>query len=364
MIQFQIRKGDLRVTRQVELTNSESKPGVGQIRVAIDRFAVTANNVTYAVTGDQLGYWNFFPPLGEDSDGWGVLPVWGFADVVESRADEIPVGDRVFGFLPAATELTMTPINVSPLQFTENAAHRRELPATYNHYRRVLAEPGYDRATDPERMLLRPLLVTSFCLWESLRDHDWYGAEQIVVLSASSKTSIGLSYALQDAPSAPSVTGLTSARNLDFLQEVGTYQTSLPYDSITSLRADLATVIVDVSGNGELLQELRAHLGDKLRMCVRVGITHWEQAGSGNVRSDERSEFFFAPAHIQKRVAESGSADFDASVSAFLRVAAAKTKDWMKIVKIQGMAGLTVVYSDVCGGRLAANEGLIVELPK
>ena len=33
----------------------------GQVRLRVERFALTANTVTYATTGDTLGYWDFFP---------------------------------------------------------------------------------------------------------------------------------------------------------------------------------------------------------------------------------------------------------------------------------------------------------------
>ena len=39
----------------------------GQVRFGVDRFAFTANNISYALAGDMLGYWRFFPA----PDGWG-----------------------------------------------------------------------------------------------------------------------------------------------------------------------------------------------------------------------------------------------------------------------------------------------------
>ena len=33
----------------------------GEMRLRVDSFAFTANNVTYAGLGEQLGYWEFFP---------------------------------------------------------------------------------------------------------------------------------------------------------------------------------------------------------------------------------------------------------------------------------------------------------------
>ena len=60
-------------------------PGPGQVLVRIDRFAFTANNVTYGVAGDMLNYWSFFPA----EEGWGRIPVWGFGDVVRSSHDAV-----------------------------------------------------------------------------------------------------------------------------------------------------------------------------------------------------------------------------------------------------------------------------------
>src|SRR5690242_13818907 len=66
----------------------------GRVLLAIDAFALTANNVTYAVFGDAMRYWQFFPA----HDEWGRIPVWGFADVVRSAHDDVPVGERVYGY--------------------------------------------------------------------------------------------------------------------------------------------------------------------------------------------------------------------------------------------------------------------------
>ncbi len=61
----------------------------------------------------MLGYWQFFPPLGDDTEGWGVIPVWGFAEIVASNVSDLPVGDRLFGYFPPADQLTMTPVNIA-----------------------------------------------------------------------------------------------------------------------------------------------------------------------------------------------------------------------------------------------------------
>ena len=85
----------------------------GQVRFAVENFALTSNNITYAVFGEAMRYWDFFPvPLGDEFDdgrAWGRVPVWGFALATESHCDEVPVGTRVYGYLPMANTLVMTP---------------------------------------------------------------------------------------------------------------------------------------------------------------------------------------------------------------------------------------------------------------
>src|SRR5690349_15950040 len=65
----------------------------GQVLLGVDAFGFTANNVTYAVFGEAMGYWSFFPA----PDGWGRVPVWGFADVLRSEHPDVRVGERLYG---------------------------------------------------------------------------------------------------------------------------------------------------------------------------------------------------------------------------------------------------------------------------
>ena len=364
MTEFQVRKDNISKHRVVAGVPTENAPQLadGKIRAKIERFAFTANNVTYAVTGDRIGYWQFFPVSGEDADGWGMMPVWGFADVVESRCAEVPVGDRLFGYFPPATYLDMTPTRITEQRFVEGAEHRATLPPAYNSYTRVNAEPDYNRATDNERMLLWPLHITSFCLWDALQDKDWYGARQLVIVSASSKTSIGLAYALDDDATAPPAVAITSRRNLGLVSKLGLYAQSVTYETLTDIDATMPTVIVDMSGNREVLGRLHRHLGDNMMHCINVGLTHWDETKAGDGLISERSEFFFAPAHIQKRLKDWGPDGFTQRTSSFMQQTAMKSRAWLKLRAIDGLPGLAEVYEDVCEGRVAADEGLIIEL--
>lgn len=362
MTELQVRRDNLTTTRVVGTAGDidEAPLGDDEILAKVDRFAFTANNITYGVVGDQLGYWQFFPPAGGDTDGWGLIPVWGFADVVRSNVAEVPAGERLFGYFPPATHLVLKPTRISEARFIDGAAHRAKLPAGYNNYYRVGAEPGYDRAGDAERMLFFPLHVTSFCLWDALKSGNWYGAQQVIVVSASSKTSIGLAYGLDMDADAPPAVAVTSERNRGFVDKLGIYARTVSYDSLSDIDASIPGVIVDMSGNIDILNRLDEHLGGNMAHCIRVGVTHHDAAG-GKLKL-QRSSWFFAPGHIEQRIKDWGPGGFMQKSSEFIRATSARSRDWLKVTSIDGLGGLQAVFDDVANGRIAADEGLIVEL--
>ena len=106
---FEVDRRDFRRTRIVAGENTALSPG--QIRLAVERFALTTNNVTYAVVGDMLDYWGFFPTEAP----WGRLPAMGLGSVVESAHPDIAAGGRYFGFYPMSSDVV---IAVKPLSST------------------------------------------------------------------------------------------------------------------------------------------------------------------------------------------------------------------------------------------------------
>lgn len=358
MSEFQTSKADLSTGRIVETDMPSIRRG--EVLAKVDRYAFTANNVTYAAMGDHLRYWEFFRPQGESPQDWGIIPVWGFADVVESQSDDVPVGDRLFGYFPPATYLSMTPSNVSGTAFIEASEHRKSLPVSYNQYRRVNNEPGYDKATDNERMLLFVLHLTSFCLHDMLSSNNWYDAEQVVIISASSKTSTGLAYGLAADQAAPSIVGLTSKRNTELVNSINVYDSVHSYDDLEHIDANKATVIVDMSGDSPILSRLHSHLGANMRFCSNVGFTHWDEPQSADGIITERSKMFFAPTHIQTRIKEWGNAEFDKKSMQFIMHSFAKSRQWMQMTELDGLRGLATKYKDIVDGNVPADQGLIV----
>ena len=161
--------------------------------MAIDAFALTANNITYAAFGEAMSYWGFFP-TGDAATG--CIPVWGFANVVESRCAGAAVAERFYGYFPMANDVVLQPVRVNEAGFFDGAEHRRELHAVYNQYSRCSADPGYAPAREAEQALLRPQLITSFLIDDFLADSAYFGARTVALSSASSKTAYGTAFCL------------------------------------------------------------------------------------------------------------------------------------------------------------------------
>ena len=268
----------------------------GAVRLKVESFAVTANNITYAVAGDRFGYWNFFPGEGE----FGVVPMWGHAVVEQSANAEIKEGERVYGYIPMGTHLTVIPGNVSPYGFADTAEHRQPMSPIYNQYTRLSADPEHDPAKENERMIFGPLFKTGFLIENFMRREDWFGAEAVILTSASSKTAMGLASVTKDRSPGTKRIGLTSAGNVGFVEATGLYDEVVAYDDLGKL-TKVPSVSVDFAGNAKLLHSIHEHFKDDLKYSCLVGATHIEARGGALGDPEKMSGpepiLFFAPDH-------------------------------------------------------------------
>lgn len=365
MRQLQTLKSDLSKTRILETQNSDIQEE--EISVSIESFAFTSNNVTYGVAGDRIGYWQFFKTTEDANNEWGCIPVWGYAKIIKSNVEELNVGERLFGYFPPGDILNLKPIKVTDKGFIDGKEHRKDLPAVYNNYLRLSGDINYDDKLDNIRSLLFPLHITSFCICDALEDHAYFGAEQIIVISASSKTAIGLAQGLQDASSVPSIIGLTSEKNLEFVKNLNCYDEVIAYDCLSDVNFNLKSVMVDMAGSRKILGTLHGSLADKMLKCLTVGMTHWDnevtaEDALGQAMLRERTEFFFAPAHIQKRVKDWGHEGYNQKTSEFMKTRSIQSADWMQVKKIIGLENFISTYEKFVNGNINPSEGIIVEL--
>jgi len=329
----------------------------GQVRLRLDRFALTSNNITYAAAGDLLDYWGFFPA----EPGWGHIPVMGFADVSESAHPEITVGERVFGFFPMTSHLVVAAEPAGAGQFVDGAAHRRQHALAYRQYSRIAHDPVYEPGREDQILLLRGLFLTAFLVDAFLSDHDGFGAERYVVGSASSKTGIALAWLLA-RESRGRVVGVTAPRNREFVQGLGCYDQVIGYDEVKTLPAQVPTTFIDHSGDGDFVAALHHHLGDRLGHHCVVGATHWNAAPRPAELPGPEPAFFFAPGEIAKRVQAWGADGFQQRLAGSWRQFCAWTDGWLRIVRGAGPAELTRVYHELLEGRARPAEGHVLSL--
>lgn len=355
---FEVNRTDLHQTCVIAPTEVEL--GEGEIRLRVDRFALTTNNITYAVFGEAMQYWNFFPA---SSEGWGRVPVWGFADVVESRCESVTVGARVYGYLPMSTDLVVVPGKMNDRGFIDTVEHRRPMATAYNNYVLVDADPIYTPDHEDHQMLLWPLFFTSFLIDDVIADAGFYGATSVVLSSASSKTAIVAAYLLHRRGDLE-VVGLTSADNLAFVEGLGCYSRVVTYDQIDSLPVESA-VFVDMAGNSVVRNAVHAHYGSSLRYSMMVGGTHWDQPAapaSADALVGPTPQFFFAPTQITKRNAEWGNAVLDERVGNAWEHFVSWASEWLQFHFAIGPVAVEAAYQELLAGGADPSVGYICSL--
>jgi uncharacterized protein DUF2855 len=307
-----------------------------EVLLRVDRVGLTANNVTYGVIGEMIGYWRFFPVAAE---GRGVIPVWGFAEVVESTLDALPAGTRVYGYLPMSSHLVVR-AKLTSSGFVDASEHRADLPAVYNSYLVTSKDPAYDPRLEDLQALYRPLFLTSFLLADQLADNDFHGARTVVISSASSKTAFGTAQCLHG--SGVRLVGLTSPRNVEFTTGLGLYDTVLPYDAAVDVEP---SVYLDFSGSADLRSTLHDRLGEALVKDISIGLTHQ------STTPDPRTEFFFAPEQLRKRTADWGADGLAQRFGEAWRGFTAQAGDWVGVVHHSGPDGLIEVWQAIVAGK-------------
>lgn len=331
----------------------------GELLLACDRFAFTANNITYALLGEQYGYWRYFPT----EVGWGRIPVWGFADVVASRHPQLPVGERVYGYLPMSTALRVSVDRVHAAGFADAAPHRSALPAAYQYYRRVRADPGYRVEREAEHVLLQPLFLTAFLLHDFVTENRHFGARRILLTSASSKTAIATAarFALGKSP-ALELIALTSDRHAAFVTGLGYADRVLSYEAIESLDATVPTLAIDFAGNAALRRRVHRHCLNQLTASLLVGGTHWQAAESPEDLPGAKPQVFFAPAQLAHRSRAWGPQVFEQRLAEAWLGFVADTTRWLRIRSAHGSEAVERVYREALAGSLDPRDGHVLTM--
>lgn len=364
-----IRKDQLTTT---ELRHSPQLPlNPGEIRMRIDSFALTSNNITYAAFGDAMNYWSFFPVTAADARLWGRIPVWGFGTVVASEHSDVALGERFYGYYPMSSHVVLQPARTSSAGFSDGAAHRASLHPVYNQYVRCSADPFYTAESEDTQALLRPLFTTSWLIDDFLADNQFFGAAEpggppatLILSSASSKTAFGTAFQLAQRDGVEAV-GLTSAGNVAFCESLGCYHRVLAYEQLDQINADAACVYIDFAGNAELRRAIHTRF-TQLRYSSSIGGTHVDQLGGAKTLPGPKPTLFFAPAQIKKRSGEWGAQGLGQRLLQAWQSFTARVNDpqnpWLVVHHHRGADAVALTYQMVLGGRGDPREGHILTL--
>lgn len=356
-IDFVVAKDDLYQCKTIatSLPGADALPQDGLL-VRVDRFAFTANNITYAVLGDELKYWQLFPA----PYGFGNIPVWGFGEVTASKHPNVAVGEHLFGYFPMATHLVIEATDVSRRGLRDGAAPRQGVAPVYNAYARVSGDPAYAGRQGDYQALLRPLFMLSFLVNDFLAENVEFGANAVLLSSASSKTAFGLAHLLQTR--GRKVIGLTSAGNTAFVSSLGCYDEVVNYDCVTSFPSDAPVAFVDMAGNSALRAGLHRHFGDQMKCSVRVGLTHRATEADEGALPGAKARWFFAPDQIRKRAREWGPGGIEQRFGAAWSGFAPRLERCLTVVESRGPEAVRQIYLDTLKGRIPPEQGHMLSL--
>jgi hypothetical protein len=335
------------LVRRDDLADAELRPAPrsalasGEVRLTVEKFALTMNNVTYARLGDtELPFFDAFPAPA----GYGRVPVWAFLRVTDSRNPGVPVGGRYFGYVPMSTHHTVAARPTSR-GFVDTAAQRAFLPVWYRTFQRA-AEPD---ALDDHRAVFRPIFPASFHLASFLAEQAAHGAKSVLISSASSRTAIGLADLLARQAELP-ILGLTSAANVDFVAGLGRYDTVAAYEELDSVPLLGPAVFVDLTGDHRRIREVYARFPGQLAHTALVGYTHPASVQFPPDLTDPEPEIFFTPAVEEQAVAAEGEERFHARYHEAEQRFLASAATWLTIRRRQGPAAIAEVFRSLLAG--------------
>ncbi|GAA2076893.1 DUF2855 family protein [Actinomadura alba] len=348
------------VVKRNDLTVSEvrdaprNRLGEGEVRLAVERFGLTANNATYARFGDDsvIAFWRAFP----GPSGYGRVPVWGFARVEESSHPDIAAGSRYFGYLPMSTHHVVT---AEPMArgFADTAAQREFLHPWYRTY-----EPAGDPdPLDDRWALLHPVYPAAFNLADLLEQQAALGARSVLITSASSKVAIGLVEELAARQVPLSAVGLTGGRNTAFVEGLDLYDTVASYDALSSISVAGPTVFVDLTGDPARRTAVCERFTNELCHTALVGFTH----PTATVLpppglAGPEPQVFFTPAIEMETIAKEGADSYYTRYAESEKRFVEYSASWLTVHDRRGPEAIADSFRSLLAGEQAPNTSDIL----
>jgi len=255
---------DQPLTRTRVITDELTAPHAGEVLLAVERFGLSSNNISYALLGDMLGHWKPFPA----AEGWGRVPAWGVGRVLAADPSVAREGARFAGYMPMATHVLMQ-AESTDAGLRDTSLERAGMLPLYRELRAVDDDPIWREEAIDLELAMMPVEPLAALLDEDLRR---LAVTHVVISSASSKTAMGLGHLLRER--SVRVTGLSSPRGASAVAGAESSDTVLTYDDIDSLGRTGTIAYVDIAGDPEVTRSVHEHLGSSLTHSIGVGGSH------------------------------------------------------------------------------------------
>lgn len=290
--------------------NSSQLPPLepGNVRVKPRLVSLTNNNITYASLGTLASWWDafpvptFLPSPHDDSSKYGIVPVWGYAEVVSSRIENVTESTIIYGFWPSSTlpvDLQLVPTEPTG-HYVDTTPHRQTMWSHYHRY--TIAPENFDLSspTLAAQTVFLPLFGCAHALnayvlgtpsahpsprtnphepW----DHADLSSAVIISISASGKTARAFNDAVLNtrAPGTGpqallAITSDPSALTFPVAQNSPIETRILSYSQTAQVSSHLPAsttkvILIDFGGRGDSLTTLLSHLPPNLETVI-IGV--------------------------------------------------------------------------------------------
>jgi hypothetical protein len=337
------KRDDLAAKEVREVAAAELE--AGEVELAVERLALTMNNVTYARWGaiPPLNFWSAFPA---PDPVLGRLPLWGFARVTRSNHPGYATGDRFFGFLPSSSHHVVRPepasrgfVDTTPDRYFAHPWYRTFQPAGAADHR------------DDRRTLLRPIYPASFHVADFVAGQAGDDELTVLITSASSKVAIGIAHRLRGTANVRTI-GLTGGDHAGFLTGLGLFDEVATYDELPAVPAG-PVLCVDLAGDAAVLTAIHGRFRSGLVHIALLGWTHGAQPPPE--LTDPAPELFFTPAVEGATIEAEGEDAFFARYHAAEDEFIDATESWLTVTARTGPDAIAAVFRTLADGTHPAN---------
>jgi len=397
----------------------------GGIKFEILKGSLTANNKFYVDFGDKQPF-NFFKcypidskrsslvsPSAVDSsnvDDYAHPCVWGIAQVSESHLENVEVGTKFRAMLPIGESVSFQSAWVDKEDDNKLIIDRPTTNPAYN----VFVKLSQNEVTDDERyedlaLACFPGILTGFGLNYNLRNQNFYGADVVVVTSASSKVALALALYLrhnndneESAKGVKRIIGYTSESNKEFCRRTGLYDEILGYDdalnTIDTSDEDGATkkavkyVIIDIAGRGNVYNRIIQEPNVEIVKLLAVGNASATPDNESTFASfsfgatikmvfammnilpwfsswlNPTQELYFIFNDISDLQSKWGLQKLQTTMKEYERIfckaATIPGKEWFSVRKCDNENSIQAAFHDIVQGTVPPSEAIILDVAK